>query len=206
MNSVLLFFIAFLISAVGTLPPGLITLTITQTTIKEGRRAGLQSALGATIPEFIYTYLALIGADFLLRNADISYYIQLASAILFFGLGIWFWLISPKSQKTTNTEVIPSRRFFQRGLAAGFFNFLIIPFWLFIIVWLRANGYVITKQAEFLLFATAGALGALCAFLLYLEIGGFILRKFRSVERHLNKAIGSIFLLLCAFQVWEVIG
>lgn len=206
MDGFLLFLIAFLISAAGTLPPGLITLTITQTAIKEGRAAGLQSSFGATIPEFLYTYLALIGADFLLRNANISYYIQVVSAVLFFGLGLWFWLTAPKALKTTNDGPLPSKRFFQRGLVAGFFNFLIIPFWLFIIVWLRANGYVIAGQVNFLLFSVAGALGAFCAFLLYLAIGAFILRKFQTVEKHLNKLIGSIFLLLFAYQVWEVIG
>jgi threonine/homoserine/homoserine lactone efflux protein len=190
MTFTILFLIAFTLSFVGTLPPGLITLTITQTTISEGKSAGLRNGLGATIPEFLYTYVALIGIDFLLDHADISYYIQWASVVIFLALGLWFWFAKPSEIREVQVKA-NHRKFFLRGLTAGFFNFLIVPFWVVVVGWLRANGY---------------ALGALLAFVLYVELGAVILRRFQEVAAYVNKIIGGLFLLLFAYQLWELVG
>jgi threonine/homoserine/homoserine lactone efflux protein len=201
----LLFLIAFALSFLGTLPPGLITLTITQTTISEGKSAGLRNGIGATIPEFIYTYVALVGIDFLLDHADISRYIQLASVVIFLALGLWFWLAKPPEIRAVQVEA-NHRKFFLRGLTAGFFNFLIIPFWVVVVGWLRANGYVIDGHPVFLGFSLAGAAGALLAFVLYVELGAVILRRFQEVAVYVNRIIGGLFLLLFAYQLWEIIS
>jgi threonine/homoserine/homoserine lactone efflux protein len=201
----LLFLIAFALSFLGTLPPGLITLTITQTTISEGKSAGLRNGLGATIPEFIYTYVALIGIDFLLDHADIGHYIQWASVVIFLALGLWFWFAKPPQIGQVKVEA-NHHKFFLRGLTAGFFNFLIIPFWVVVVGWLRANGYVIDGHPVFLGFSLAGALGAFVAFVLYVELGAAILRRFQEMAVYVNKVIGGLFLLLFAYQLWEILN
>jgi threonine/homoserine/homoserine lactone efflux protein len=203
MTITLLFLIAFALSFIGTLPPGLITLTITQTTISEGKSAGFRNALGAIIPEFIYTYVALIGIDFLLDHADIGHYIQWASVFIFLALGLWFWFAKPPEISKVKVEA-NHRKFFLRGLTAGFFNFLIVPFWVVVVGWLRSNGYVIDGQPVFLGFSLAGAFGALLAFVLYIELGGMILRRFKTVAVYVNRIIGGLFLALFAYQLWEL--
>jgi threonine/homoserine/homoserine lactone efflux protein len=203
MTTTLLFLVAFALSFAGTLPPGLITLTITQTTISEGKSAAFRNALGATIPEFIYTYLALIGIDFLLDHADIGHYIQWASVFIFLALGLWFWIAKPPEIGKVQVEA-NHRKFFLRGVTAGFFNFLIVPFWVVVVGWMRANGYVIDGHPTFLGISLAGALGALLAFVLYIELGGVILRRFQTVAVYVNRIIGGLFLVLFAYQLWEL--
>lgn len=206
MSLILLFLLALLISAVGTLPPGLITLTIVQTTVQQGKKAGMLNALGATIPEFLYTYLALIGAEMLFQDAALNYYIQVASVVVFLVLALWFWLTKPNDLTSPSTVIASRRKFFLRGVVAGFFNFLIVPFWLFIIVWLQANDLVVEGQPAILLFSLGAALGALFVFVLYAEAGSWLLRKITAVRQHINKAIGLFFFLLFAYQLWEVVG
>jgi len=203
MATTLLFLIAFALSFLGTLPPGLITLTITQTTISEGKSAGFKNALGATIPEFLYTYLALIGIDFLLDHADVGHYIQWASVVVFLTLGLWFWFAKPPEMGKVAVAA-NHRKFFLRGLTAGFFNFLIVPFWVVVVGWLRANGYVIDGQQVFLGFSLAGALGAFLAFVLYIGLGAVILRRFQTAAVYVNRVVGGLFLGLFAYQLWEL--
>ncbi|MFK8161709.1 MAG: LysE family transporter [Lewinella sp.] len=203
MATTLLLLIGFFLSFLGTLPPGLITLTITQTTISEGKSAGFKNALGATIPEFLYTYVALVGIDFLLDHADIGRYIQWASVVVFLALGLWFWFAKPPEIGTVPV-VANHRKFFLRGLTAGFFNFLIVPFWVVVVGWLRANDYVIDGQQVFLGFSLAGALGAFLAFVLYIELGAVILRRFQTAAVYVNRVVGGLFLGLFAYQLWEL--
>lgn len=204
MSLFLLFCIAVLISAVGTLPPGLITLTIVQTTVQEGKKAGLLNAMGATVPEFFYTYLALVAADLLLDNLTLTHYIKISALVVFLALALWFWLVQPADETSEKVVVAARYQYFIKGMAAGFFNFLIVPFWLFIIVWLQANGVELKGQAGILFFSFGGALGAFFVFFLYIELGHFLLKRISSVRRYINKSVAVIFFLLFLYQVWEV--
>ena len=60
MELVKYFIIAFFLSALGTIPIGLITLTIAQKTLEKGKVAGWQIAMGATVIEFVYTLIACL--------------------------------------------------------------------------------------------------------------------------------------------------
>jgi threonine/homoserine/homoserine lactone efflux protein len=206
MSLLVLFFLALLISAVGTLPPGLITLTIVQTTVQEGKKAGMLNALGASIPEFIYAYIVLAGAETLRQNATLDYYIQLASVIIFLVLALWFWFSKQKELTSEPAVTAARRKFFLRGVAAGFFNFLIVPFWLFIIVWLQANDFTVEGQPTIILFSLGAALGALLVFTVYIEAGAWLLKKFAEAGKYINKTVGVLFFLLFSYQLWQVIG
>ena len=69
----------FILSLLGSIPIGMITLLIIHRTIEYGPRAGLSVGLGATIAEFVYTVVALKFVQLLLGNHQISQGIELAS-------------------------------------------------------------------------------------------------------------------------------
>lgn len=64
MNITLYFVTTFIISALGSLLVGLITLMITQRTMEASKKAGYMLSFGATLIEFVYTYIALYGLIF----------------------------------------------------------------------------------------------------------------------------------------------
>ena len=83
MTLIVYFFVAFILSFLGSIPIGLITLTIAQKTIQNGRRSGLMVALGATIMEFVYTFIALLSLEFFTQNTAIGNYIKTFALVLF---------------------------------------------------------------------------------------------------------------------------
>ena len=90
MNLILYFSIALVLSFLGSLPIGLITLTITQKTIQNGRHSGLMIALGATIMEFIYAFIALLSLDLFTQNTSTRNYIKIFATAIFLALGFYF--------------------------------------------------------------------------------------------------------------------
>lgn len=199
MTLLLYFLIAFVISAIGSIPIGLITLNIAQKTIEKGEKAGWQVALGATIMEFIYTVVALYGLDIFSIKNDWNGYIQVGSAILFIALGIYYWTkkIKPLDAPLTSRQTID----FLQGILVGTLNLLVIPFWLFIGIWLTSNGMIFHQTSLILSFSLGSALGALLTFVGYIKGSSYLIKKSERLVKYTNRVIGALFLLLGIIQI-----
>ena len=83
------FFIAFIVSALGSMPIGMITLKIAEKSIHDGYRSGIMVSMGATVIEFLYTYIALVSMDFFIHEIRVNLYINLIAMMVFFALGFY---------------------------------------------------------------------------------------------------------------------
>ena len=193
------FFIAFFLSALGSTPIGMITLKVTEKTIHDGFRSGVMVALGATVIEFLYTYIALSSTDFFLDNVNINSTINLIAMVVFFGLG--FYHIFKKSKVVLNHSGEYKTFDFFKGLILASMNMLIIPFWIFLVIWLKNYGVELSTNFEQLIFSAGAAFGALIIFLLYVRLGKFIATRIQKVAFYTNKLVGSLFLMLGIYQL-----
>jgi len=193
------FTIAFILSALGTIPIGLITLTISQRTIEQGKSVGRKIALGATVVEFTYTIIALYGLNVIPVNAVWTKYIEIGTIFLFLLLGIYY-LRKPSLQ---NLELKPARQglHFLQGIGIGMMNMLIVPFWLVVGLWLQSNGLAFDQNLPIVIFSFGAALGALLIFIVYIEGSVLLLNKSKAIATYSNKVIGSLFIILVLFQI-----
>ena len=199
MNLSVYFLVALVLSFLGTIPIGLITLTITQKTIKSGRNAGLMIALGATVMEFSYTFIALTLLDFFTKNTAISQYIKIAATVVFLTMGIYFLIKKSKSKIKTTSKEYNYMDFF-RGVTVGMMNLLIIPFWIFLGIWLEAHGLLFERMRCVFSFSAGAAIGAFLAFLGYILLSEYIVTKTKTIDKYTNKAVGFLFLGLGVYQ------
>lgn len=203
LDLLLYFSIALILSWLGSLPIGLITLTITQKTIEKGKKAGWMIAFGATIIEFAYTYIALLSLDLFTENTNIGRYIKIFATVAFFGMGIYFLL---KKNKTNLSPVKAYDYFdFLRGIIVGMMNMLIIPFWIFLGIWLESNGVPLHQHIDRISFSIGAALGALIAFWMYIWLSTFITKKIKTINQYTNKAVGVLMLGLGLFQLIQLL-
>ncbi len=133
MNLLLIFLIIFVVSALGSMPPGLINMVVLQRSIQAGEKAGVMAALGTFIPEFAYTFIAVYGYATINSNVEIGKIIQLFGGIVLVSLAIFYFFRRPEEPKINYTS---TRKDSYRGFRKGFFtasvNMLIIPFWAFV--------------------------------------------------------------------------
>jgi len=199
MDLIFYFFVALVLSFLGSLPIGLITLTITQKTIEKGIQTGLLIALGASIMEFGYTYLALISLDLFTENMEFGSYIKIIAITLFMILGFYYFFKKPSS------KLNPTSKYdyfdFLRGLVVGLMNVLILPFWIFVGIWLVSNGMEFKDQFCILAFSIGSTLGAFLAFLGYIWGSKLIEKKIATINQYTNKIVGVLFFGLGIFQV-----
>lgn len=201
MNIILYFLIALVLSFLGSLPIGLITLTITQKTIQNGRHSGLMIALGATVMEFVYTFIALLSLDLFTQNTSIGNYIKIFATVVFLVMGFYFLLKKNSEQLKTVGEY--NYFDFLRGFIVGMMNMLIVPFWIFLGIWLEANGISFKNKSIIFVFSIGAAIGAFLAFLGYILLSEYIVSKTKEIDRYTNKAVGVLFLGLGLFQLYH---
>jgi len=197
------FFIAFIISVLGSIPIGLITLAIVQKTIEKGRRAGIILSAGAAIMEFVYALVALIFFDFFIANAYISENTKLIASIIFFLLGLQFLFKNDNPIKTADPN--DSYFIFFRGIIVGSLNLLIIPFWLFIIAWLGSYEITLEGSTVFIVFSLGATLGAYVVFLGYVFISEYVVSKSEIFQKYTNKGVAILFISLGVFQLVQFI-
>ncbi len=203
MDLIFYFFVALGLSFLGSLPIGLITVTVIQKTIEKGRKSGLMIAMGATIMEFVYSYIALNSLDFFTENLTIGNYIKMFATALFFILGIYHFF--KKTSKELKTAAAYDYFDFLRGFVVGMMNMLIVPFWIFLGIWLESNGMVFENQPCIIWFSFGAALGAFLAFLAYIWFSGIIVNKVATINQYTNKVVGVLFLGLGIFQLIELL-
>lgn len=198
------FMLAMLISGAGTLPPGLINLAIADRTIKRGFRSGLIMVAGATFTELLYTFLPLFFIDRITRNPHIEYALQIAVTIIFLVLAAVYYYKKSEVILPT-TKVSSKRRDFGYGLWMAGMNLLIIPFWVFISIWLGSNGFPIDTWAQIISCSLGSAAGASLVFFLYARLGKFVVNRSDEITRSINQIIAGIFLLLGLFQLGRLL-
>jgi len=202
MNLAAYFFIAFILSALGSMPIGMITLKIVEKTIHNGYRSGVMFALGATVIEFLYTYIALTSMDFFLDNVEVNSFINIVAMAVFFGLG--FYHIFKKTKTIFDSKGAYKAFDFFKGIMLASMNMLIIPFWIFLAIWLKNYGVEFLSNTEVLIFSFGAAFGALTMFLLYTRLGKFIAQRIQKVASYTNKTVGVLFLLLGIYQLTQL--
>jgi len=200
-----LFFIAFVLSLLGSIPIGMITLSITERSITKGFKAGFILGLGATIMEFIYTYLAIACLDALTENVSIGRNIKWASLVIFLLIGIYYLFKKARHPISTFKHHDNHYKEFLRGIGVGAMNFLIVPYWLFIGVWLKSNNIEVIGTSSITIFAIGAALGALVVFVAYGKLASYISSKLATIAKYTNKAVGFLFIVLAAIQAFQLL-
>ena len=170
LQMLLAFTIATVVSAVGTLPPATINISVLQLAIRDLRKTALWLAIGAAIIDLLYTILSLEISELLETQDWLTANFQLISASVFIVLGVASILAS--SQKA-NTKV----RFkfiesgFIRGVLLGIFNPLVMPFWLAITTYLKSNDILALEGYSAPAFLAGTFVGELGVLIIIIRLG-----------------------------------
>lgn len=198
----LLLIAGFGLSLMGSLPPGLISLTVSQTAIHKNRAAAWALAAGAAFAEFFQAWLAVLFADWFLSHPVAERGFQWAAVPVFFILGIYLLFLA-KAPSLKNPEVMSSlRKQFGKGLLLSAFNLLAVPYWFVYVGWLRMEGWWKEGMVHTLVFSFGVTMGTLAALGWYVWLGQLILKRSSFMARFANRFIGLIFIGLGCKVLW----
>lgn len=194
------FLLATAISFAGSVQLGPVNFGTIHTALNKNKTSAILFGFGGSLPELIYSALALGGASYVLQFDQLQQYLKyLTSGILLvFGL----ILIFQKSKEANKVYQIKEGNYLWAGMLFGLFNPQLFPFWLFIISYLNSNEILVSQsfadQVAFCLGTMAGA------FLLQWLVAEFTSRKrefiYLKLTKNYNKVLGAVILLVAIIQ------
>jgi threonine/homoserine/homoserine lactone efflux protein len=193
--------LGFTSSFIGTLPLGMLNLTILQLSLANRQNQAIAFSLGATVIEFAQILITLLGMNVLLTIPQLSNIFSIIS------IPILIYLAVQNLKKGSHTEgeqLTPKSTFYQ-GIVLGFANVIVYPFWL---LWgniFVQNGWLMPTPTAYFYFSFAAAIGTFGAFLFFILMGKILWKRLTRLQGMIDKLIAFTFLGFAAFQFYTVL-
>jgi len=159
------FAIGFVISFIGSIPPGTLNLSVLQLGLEEKIKTGLRFALAVSIIEYPYAWIAVVFEDWITSTPTVVENFRLITAVVMTSLGV-LSLITVKKPNATPSKFRESG--FRRGIILSILNPMAIPFWVAVTAYFKAHDWIDLSTAGLVhtyVFATSvGAMALLTIF------------------------------------------
>ncbi len=200
------FFIAALISFLGQLPLGNMSITATQIGIQEGLKRAWIFAIGVAMVEMLYLRFALTGMDWVVKHRLWFLALGWVTVALFLLLGILSFLAARKQQEENKSVMLNNRiHCFLLGLLMSALNPVQIPFWfLWTSTMIQTNVLPITAAA-YNVFTVGAGVGTIGGLALYIHGGNWLVKKNNTSNKTLNQIMGAIFIITALIQLYRML-
>lgn len=207
MNTIALILIAAGLSFIGSLPFGIINMTVAHTALQRGMKAAIMVAAGAALIEFFQVLVALKFSWLFSADGSIQVYLRFFTLVVFWAAGIYFFFFAKcKAEPPDSARPLRLRNHFSRGMFVSSLNVMAIPYWVFYGAWLTTEGVLEHNQSSVLIFSAGTVPGTFTLLLCYALLGDRILSKHEKVTRWVNRSIGVIFIALGIYQIFKVLN
>ncbi|MDZ7934308.1 MAG: LysE family transporter [Emticicia sp.] len=200
-----LFLVVALISFVGSIQIGAVSMAVIQTTLSRSRSAGIWVALGGSIPEFIFSFIALKGLLFLQHNQSIIDWLNILIIPIFLLLGLYSFF-----QKEPDNEeglIIESQKNFDfaKGFSLGMINPQLLPFWFFSLVYISKYFSINTLSAKYA-FVLGTGVGAFAILVVFAQLTHRYHLRIKKVLKNypVNRLMAFVFIGLALIQAIKV--
>ncbi len=163
--------VAFVVSYIGSIPPGTINVSVMQLAILNKRRAAVFFALAASLVEFAYAGVTVQFHIFLNNNEVIADYFRIITSIALIGLGLSNIFSKSTASSVKVDTKLTGRHGFARGLLLGFLNPMTIPFWLAITTYLENDQWIDVSAFGFWMYLIGLSSGTFCLLLTVNALG-----------------------------------
>ena len=195
--------IGLVASFIGSLPLGVLNLTVMDIAINKKKRDVLYFALGAAGIEFFQALVAVKFSSWFLSKPSLDMDFNIIVIPVFLALSIYYFRKSRKKLKEKkSTRELSS---FNKAVILSVINPLCIPFWIFYSTYFNSLGLIIFENYYIILFAAGISAGSFLALLTFGRVSRYIISKIKVLNLWIDQIIGAVFLCLFIFQAVSVL-
>ena len=195
--------VAFVVSYLGSSPPGTINITSMQLSVQGLKRPAFFFALAASLTEFIYAGITVRFQIYLSKHPAFTENFTIITAIAMIVIGVINMFSTTDTNKLiTRASEMKGRNGFKRGVILGVLNPLTIPFWLAVTAYLQANEWVDLEASHYWLYLVGISTGTFCLLLTVNSLG----QKFTSIASNqflVHKVPGIVFISLGIYNLYQ---
>ena len=131
------FLVTFIISYLGSIPPGVANVSVMQMGMKNHKRAAIFFSLSASLVEFLYAGLTVRFQLYLQSSARMEGLFHVVTGVALIAVGILSMRSRSTSSDVHGQEIAKGREGFRKGIILGFLNPMTIPFWLMVTAYIQ---------------------------------------------------------------------
>lgn len=193
-------------SYVFSLPPGIINLSVLDTTAHKGLKYGVILALAACIVEFVQSFIGTKFSAWFLANENIKVYIKIAIIPIFIIMSISYYRKAYKVYRDKKLNIDRDNNgkrigSFGKGLLVGVLNPIAIPFFIFLAAKTESEGLLKDTWPSIFIYVSGTTIGTFLAFFTYGVLSKVIASKLRQFRFWTDIIIASIFVVLSLQQL-----
>lgn len=157
------FTIGLVVSFIGSILPGTLNIIVIQLGLENKLKTALKFALAVALTEYPYAWIAVRFESWITSSVFVQENFKLLAAIVMISLGaIGLW----SARKPTGSKLGSFMESgFRKGLILGFLSPQAIPWWIGVVAYLKAEGWIIIdtslRMNSFVLGTAIGALASL---------------------------------------------
>jgi threonine/homoserine/homoserine lactone efflux protein len=206
MHVIFTILLGLIISLLGQLPLGTISMTATQIAVQENFRNAWKFSVGIALIEMLYLRVVLSFMQWIISHQLVFMIFNWITIALFAGLGFISLMAARKQEKEKKALLLnyPLNRFLL-GLSMSALNPAQIPFWFIWTGYFINQGLLKSGFAEFNLFTLGSGIGTLGGLIIYIYGGNWLVKKMNTSNRTLNKLMGIIFIIAAVAQLYRVL-
>ena len=205
MHFFLIGLLGWLLSFLGQLPLGTMSITCTQISVQENFRNAWKYAIGVALIELVYLRLVLSGVDWMMQHTLFFKVLGWLAVVVFLTLGILSFR-SAKHQTDDQKALLLKNNLgrFWLGLTMSLLNPAQIPFWFIWTSYFLEIKLLVPGFASFNIFTLGAGLGTLSGLAAYMYGGNWLITKMNTSNKTLNKWIGVIFIIAAITQLYRM--
>jgi threonine/homoserine/homoserine lactone efflux protein len=185
------------VSFLGTLPLGVLNITIMDVSLKKGMSAALRFALACALVELVYSYISVQLTKSIIEFPALRPITEVVATITLLGMGIYH--IRKQNSLTASKKKTVSS--FYLGAILSVLNVVAFPFWILYTTVLQGKGIVGLSQHSLMIVYVIGiSMGTVAGLLPFAYASRFLTRIVAVHQHHMDRAIGCLFLSLSLFQ------
>jgi threonine/homoserine/homoserine lactone efflux protein len=202
------FLIGFGVSYLFSLPPGMISLNVLQTTIQKGLLSAFWLAVAAVIVESVQAFVGVKFSEWINQYENLKLGLEVFVIPVFLALGIGNVVIGIKTIRNKDKVSLQPQKTigsFWKGLIVSALNPVAIPFWVVWATGISEKNLLIMETSHILVFVFGTTLGTLGCLMTYAVLSAVIAKRIHAVKVWMNIIIGILFIGLAIAQTVSVL-
>ncbi len=197
--------LGWLLSFLGQLPLGTMSITATQITVQENFSHAWKYAVGVTIVEMIYLRFVLYGVDGIRSHPMLFVVLGWLTVVFFAALAVFSFISAGRESSKKAVLLNNKLNRFWLGLSMSALNPAQIPFWF---IW---SSYFLDVQllqsdaTEFNFFTIGAGVGTISGLAVYMYGGNWLITKLKTSNKTLNRVMGFIFIIAALAQLIRMV-
>lgn len=190
------FSIGLLVSFLGTLPLGVLNITVIRVSLRQGLTAALYFALACALVELGYSYISVELTKSIIQFPALKPVTEGIAALTLLGMGIYY--LRQHALPMTDQRTI---RPFYLGALLSLVNVVAFPFWILYTTLLQAKGLVgIMDDKLVLLYVLGISVGTVAGLLPFIYGSRYLSGWIIAHQHRFDRMMGLLFLTLALGQ------